>query len=344
MPEDAQYTLQHHQRPLLESKFHPPRLHASLIERERLLWRLAAIREHRLTLLCAPAGFGKTTAINQWIEHNRMNGLNRPFAWVSLEKSDNDPLRFWRYVITACQTLHDGLGHASLAQLSTERLPFEMPSLEMALMLLLNDIARLTGDDGLDLFLIIEDYHAITHPLIHETMTFFLDHLPAQLHVVTLSRSEPPLPLARWRARGDLYEIHATDLRFSRGEMSQFFQQALALPPSTLSIEALDQLETRLEGWAAGLRLLALTLQGNADQRKIESLLAFFAGDQRSLQDYFASEVLGIQSESRQDFLLRTSILSRLTGSLCDAIAERDDSNRLLEEIERAGIFLESLD
>jgi LuxR family transcriptional regulator, maltose regulon positive regulatory protein len=342
--ESVESAPQHHQRPLLESKFHPPRLHASLIERKRLLGRLAAIREHRLTLLCAPAGFGKTTAINQWIEHNRVRGMARPVAWVSLEKSDNDPLRFWRYVITACQTLHDGLGSTSLAQLAAERLPFEIPSLEMVLTLLLNDIARLADDDCLDSFLIIEDYHAITHPLIHETMAFFLDHLPAQLHVVTLSRSEPPLPLARWRARGDLYEIHAADLRFSREEVAQFFQQVLALPPSTLPTEALDQIETHLEGWAAGLRLLALTLQGNANQRKIEPLLAFFAGNQRSLQDYFASEVLGIQPESRQDFLLRTSILSHLTGSLCDAITERDDSNRLLEEIERAGLFLESLD
>ena len=331
---------QRHQVPLLEPKFHAPRLHATLVERKRLLEKLDAALEGKLTLLCAPAGFGKTTLISQWMENSRVRGQGLPVAWVSLESSDNDPMRFWRYVITACQAFHADPGYASLAQLSADLPPFEIPSLEMVLTLLLNNIARFAGS-GL---LILEDYHLITESHIHETMTFFLDHLPAQLHVVILTRSEPPLPLVRWRARGELYEMHAADLRFLQEEMANFFQQVLAFSPSILPAEALSQLETRLEGWAAGLRLLALALQGSANQQRVEHILATFAGEQRSLQGYFVTEVLSTQPVALQDFLLRTSILSRLTGSLCDAIAERHDSDRLLEDIERAGIFLEALD
>ncbi len=161
----------------------------------------------------------------------------------------------------------------------------------MVLTLLLNNIARFAGS-GL---LILEDYHLITESHIHETMTFFLDHLPAQLHVVILTRSEPPLPLVRWRARGELYEMHAADLRFLQEEMANFFQQVLAFSPSILPAEALSQLETRLEGWAAGLRLLALALQGSANQQRVEHILATFAGEQRSLQGYFVTEVLSTQ-------------------------------------------------
>jgi LuxR family maltose regulon positive regulatory protein len=295
---------QRHQVPLLEPKFHAPRLHATHVERKRLLEKLDAALQGKLTLLCAPAGFGKTTLISQWMENNRVRG------------------------------------QASLAQPSADLPPFEIPSLEMVLTLLLNNIARFASSR----LLILEDYHLITEPHIHETMTFFLDHLPAQLHVVILTRSEPPLPLVRWRARGELTEMHAADLRFSREEMANFFQRVLAFSPSILPAEAFNQLETRLEGWAAGLRLLALALQGSANQQGVEHVITTFAGEQRSFQDYFVTEVLSVQSEALQDFLLHTSILSRLTGSLCDGVAERHDSDRLLEDIERAGIFLESLD
>jgi ATP/maltotriose-dependent transcriptional regulator MalT len=331
---------QRHQVPLLEPKFHAPRLHATLVERKRLLEKLDAALQGKLTLLCAPAGFGKTTLISQWMENNRVRGQGLPVAWVSLESSDNDPMRFWRYIITACQSLHADLGQASLAQPSADLPPFEIPSLEMVLTLLLNNIARFASSR----LLILEDYHLITESHIHETMTFFLDHLPAQLHVVILTRSEPPLPLVRWRARGELAEMHAADLRFSREEMANFFQRVLAFSPSILPAEAFNQLETRLEGWAAGLRLLALALQGSANQQGVEHVITTFAGEQRSFQDYFVTEVLSVQPEALQDFLLHTSILSRLTGSLCDAVAERHESDRLLEDIERAGIFLESLD
>lgn len=330
----------HQQAPLLEPKFHPPRLHTTLVERKHLLAKLDAIRAQKLTLLCAPAGFGKTTAICQWMESRGARGRELPVAWVALESNDNDPLRFWRYVMTACRAFQVDVGQTALAQMSTELSSFAVPSLEMLLTLLLNNITRMPGS-GL---LILEDYHLITEAHIHETMAFFLEHLPAQLHVVILTRGEPPLPLARWRASGELCEIQAADLRFSREEIETFLRLIPTFPPSSLATEAFSQLETRLEGWAAGLRLLALVLQGSTQPAKIEQILATFAGEQRSLQEYFVSEVLNAQPEPWQDFLLSTSVLSRLTGSLCDAVAERQESARLLEEIERTGLFLESLD
>jgi LuxR family transcriptional regulator, maltose regulon positive regulatory protein len=328
------------QVPLLEPKLHPPRLHASLVKRKRLLEQLDAISEQKLTLLCAPAGFGKTTAISQWMEDRRARDQALPVAWVALESSDNDPLRFWRYVMAACRAFHADVGSGALAQISADLPPFAMPSLELLLTLLLNEIIQLPKS-GL---LILEDYHLITEPRIHETLTFFLDHLPAQLHVVLLTRGTPPLPLARWRARGELCEVQAADLRFSPEEIASFLHQELALSLADLPAEVPGQLETRLEGWAAGLRLLALAFKSSAQQQSIGQILATFVGEQRSLQEYFVTEVLAAQTELQQDFLLRTSILSRLTGSLCDALVEGHDSARVLDSIERAGLFLESLD
>jgi LuxR family maltose regulon positive regulatory protein len=310
-----------------------------LVTRERLLAKLDAMREQKLTLLCAPAGFGKTTLISQWMAHVGQHGPELPVAWVALEDGDNDPLRFWRYVMTACRAFHAEIGRAALAQISAELPPFEILSLEMLLTLLLNDLSRLPENS----LLILEDYHLITERHIHETMCFFLEHLPRKMHVVLLARGEPPLPLARWRARGELCEIQTADLRFSQEETASFLRQHLAVSPASLSAEALARLEVRLEGWAAGLRLLALALQGTTRQAEIEQVLAAFAGEQRSLQEYFISEVLNAQPESWRDFLLRTSVLARLSGPLCDAVAERQDSAHLLEEIERAGLFLEAL-
>lgn len=328
------------QIPLLEPKLHPPRLHTTLVEREHLLAKLDAIREQKLTLLCAPAGSGKTTALGQWMAKRDAGGQDLPVAWVALEKSDNDPLRFWRYVMTACRSFGNESGQTALAHITAALPTFALPSLEKLLTLFLNDLTRLRGS-GL---LILEDYHLITEPHIHKTLLFFLDHLPVQIHMVILTRSEPPLPLARWRVRGELGEITATDLRFSRQEAESFLRQTLAITPDILSFEALSQIERRLEGWAAGLRLLALAIQGATRLQEVERVIVTFAGGQRSLQEYFVSEVLDAQPEPWQDFLLRTSMLARLNGSLCDTVAECQGSERLLEKIERTGLFLESLD
>lgn len=329
-----------YQVPLLEARFQAPLLPTPLIERQRLLEQLNALANHKLTLITAPAGSGKTTAISQWMESVRRREPAPSVAWLSCATSDNDPRSFWRYVITACQTFHAGPGHTSLAHLEASQPPLEMPALELILTWLLNDIVRLECSG----FLILDNYHVITDPLVHETMAFFLDHLAPQLHVVILSRAEPPLALAGLRVRGDLCEIRTSDLRFSREEMGEILQKAL--PPSSLPFPShvLNRLETRLEGWAAGLRLLTLSFHGSMQQQDIERLMTTFSGEQRVFQDYFVSEVLRTQSTYWQDFLLRTSFLSCLTGSLCDEVLGRQDSHRLLEDIERAGLFLASLD
>ncbi|MBO0783335.1 MAG: transcriptional regulator, partial [Ktedonobacteraceae bacterium] len=329
------------EEPLLEPKLHAPRLQAALVARERLFARMQSGLERKLTLLCAPAGSGKTTLAGQWLNERRTHAQMLPVAWIALDNGDNDPIRFWRYVITACQRFHPGLGRALLAQLSAGlSLSFELPSLETVLTPLLNEMARV-GCSGI---LILEDYHLITEARIHETLIFFLDYLPENMHVVVLTRSEPPFPLARWRARGELCEVLAADLRFSQEESASFFQQVQISPAPTFSEEALRRLNERVEGWAAGLRLLALALQGSTREQEFESALANFTGDQRSLQEYFVMEVLNAQPETLQNFLLRTSVISRLTGSLCDAVVERHGSARLLESVERAGLFLELLD
>ena len=328
--------------PLLEPKFQPPRLQASLVARERLLVSMSAGLERKLTVLCAPAGSGKTTLTCQWLDYRRTFQSLPPLAWISLDSGDNDPLRFWRYVIAACQRFYAGAGRASLAQLLTSLTPaFELPPLDTVLTLLLNELAR-SGCVGV---LILEDYQVITEVRIHETLIFFLDHLPQGIHIVILTRSKPPFPLARWRAKGELCEVQAEDLRFSQAESAYFFQQTQNLPsPAFFSEEVLGRIDERVEGWAAGLRLLALKLQGNSRSQGLEHALAHFAGDQRSLQEYFVTEVLNVQQEPLQHFLLRTSILQRLTGSLCDALVEQGGSASLLERIEHAGLFLESLD
>jgi len=329
--------------PLLASKLHPPRLPGSLVARERLLDRLDTGLSRKLTLLTAPAGFGKTTLMGQWIA-DRAAPAGIPVAWVSLDAGDDDPVRFWRYVITACQAIHRGAGQAALAQLAAAlQPPFEPLPLETVLTFFLNDVT--TGArDGL---LVLEDYHVVTTPRIHETLAFVVDHLPPTLRLVMLTRTEPPLPLPRWRARGDLHEMQAADLRFSREETATFLRQAL---PYALSETAVAQLDARLEGWAAGLRLLALSMQGPLTPREVERHLAGLGDTQgpaqphRPILDYFVTEVLHAQSEPLQLFLLQTSMLSRLSGPLCDSVTGRSDSAALLDVMERAGLFLEALD
>ena len=352
--------------PLLESKLHPPRLPASLVARPQLSARLDAGTAQKLTLLSTPAGFGKTTAVNQWLaERNARHSqssdeaLSSPsiplVAWVALEEGDNDPVRFLRYIIAACQTFHPDLGRSALALLfSALQPPFELPPLETMLTFLLNDIVHYVSD-GL---FILDDYHVITEPTIHETMAFFIDHLPPTLHVMLLTRSEPPLPLLRWRARGEVQDIRTADLRFSPEETTAFLHQiraASSMPVLSLSKETIQHLTERLEGWAAGLRLLLLTLQGHKDQHEVEQYLAQLvsnlissgnplASPQRAIVAYFISEVLSAQSEQIQLFLLQTSVLGRLTGSLCDSMTGRKDSATLLAVVEQAGLFLESQD
>lgn len=330
---------------LLLSKLLPPRLPSSLVERSRLLRQLDAALERKITLLVAPAGFGKTTVINQWMNEHRAHGQALPIAWVSLDSSDNDLFRFWRYIIAACQTFRQDIGQTALAFLSEAlQPPFASPPLETALTLLLNDITQ-KMQRGL---LILDDYHVIDTPRIHGTLTFFLDRLPPTLSVLLTTRSEPlHLPLLRWRARGELSELHGADLRFSPEETATFIQQAF---PAPLSDATLKQLDTSLQGWVAGLRLLSLTLPGQKTSHALEQALtsldqyADLCSPYRPLLDYFVTEILNTLPERLQRFLLQTSVLSRLSGPLCAAVTGEENSTAQLEAIAQAGLFLEALD
>jgi LuxR family maltose regulon positive regulatory protein len=350
---------------LLSTKLTPPRLRPALVPRERLLARLSEGLDRKLTLLSAPAGFGKTTLATEWLnqltakrddlemtlapvpgdsadvndESRSIHHASRSFitlrdhsnvAWLSLDAGDNDPVRFWRYNITACQTFHADLGRAALALLQTS----QQLSFETLLTSLINELAGLSGK----YILVLEDYHTITSPQIHETVAFLLDHLPAALHLVIITRNDPSLPLARLRARNELNELQADDLRFSPEEIRSFFRQAIQLP---LSAEAIEHLEARTEGWVAGLRLAALALQGRQD---IEQFLITLSGSHGHILEYLVEEVLNAQPAPRQEFLLQTTFLSRLTASLCDAVTGRNDSELMLEQLERANLFLNVLD
>ncbi len=320
--------------PLLVSKLHPPRPHASHLLRERLLVLLDRSLEQKLTLLCAPAGYGKTTLVSTWIA-SRGKRIP-PVAWLSLETNDNDPIRFWHAVIAACQTFQDGMGSEALALLHPlQPSPFPRFSQEALLTVWLNELARFPGRG----ILVLEDYHVITLPEIHQGMRFFLEHLPATLHLLLLTRLDPPLPLATLRARDDLSVIGVPHLRFSLEETRTLLQQTLPFP---VEQALLEHFQERTEGWAAGLRLLALALenQGPVSAQETGQRLSLRSSDLRHLLEYLVAEVLLSQPEPLQTFLLQTSGLHRLTGSLCDAVTGRNDSASLLEQMERAHLFL----
>jgi LuxR family transcriptional regulator, maltose regulon positive regulatory protein len=342
---------------LLMPKLRPPRLHTSLISRERLLKLLDAGLEHQLILLSAPAGFGKTTLVRSWMAARDAD--LPPVAWVALDAGDNDPLRFWHYLIAACQAFQEDLGSTALTLLrAAQQPPFPQRSLEGMLTALLNELARLPGRG----ILVLEDYHVITASEIHQAMSFFIEHLPATLHLIVITRADPPLPLARLRAHGDLVELGAAQLHFTREETRAFLRQTLPFP---LEDTILDRLLARTEGWATGLRLITLALlgtnpelqrryvstatqsaaligegQGQMSAQEMEQWLSTISGSQRHILEYLVAEVLSAQAEPLQTFLLQTAGLSRLTSSLCDAVTGRDNSAFLLEQIEHANLFL----
>ncbi|QBD77731.1 hypothetical protein EPA93_17725 [Ktedonosporobacter rubrisoli] len=328
--------------PLLISRLHPPRLPLGLIERTHLFARLAAWRTYKLTLLRAPAGFGKTTLANSWLAQQQKQQAISHLAWISLQASDNDQLHFWRTIISAYQSWQGEPGKTALTRLASAfRPPFAAVPLETILALFLNDLAKQAGNS----ILVLDDYHLITEPRLHEALSFFIEHLPLQVHVVILTRNEPNLPLTRWRAQGYLQELSSQDLRFSTIETATFLELTVA---ASLSAAQLAQLDALLQGWAAGLRLLILA--GKMEQAGIERLLSGLEQQQPSnsfrqqLLDYFISEVLDAQPEALQRFLLQTSVLGRLTGSLCDTIMDGQNSSEVLETLELSGLFLEALD
>jgi LuxR family maltose regulon positive regulatory protein len=324
---------------ILRTKLLPPRLHSTAILREALLARLASDAERKVTLVVAPAGFGKTTLVNQWLRGNHAGQEpTRAVAWLSLDEDDNEAERFWRYLIAACQSVHPTIGQAALAQLEAPLpMPFAPPPLTAASMLLLNDLAGVTTPT----VIVIDDYHLMTDEAIHTTLAFFLERLPDLCHVVLIARHTPPLSLARLRAHGDLTELHADALRFTFAESEQFLAQTLPVP---LEKEAITRLWERTEGWAVGLRLAALALRNGSTPAAMNHVLNTFNGSQPAVVEYLVGDVLQAQPDNVQEFLLQTALFDTLTGSLCDAVTGGNDSAGRLAELAQRHFFLQSLE
>ncbi|WP_246852746.1 serine/threonine-protein kinase [Naasia sp. SYSU D00948] len=318
-------------RPLLETKLYLPKPHRRTVPRPRLLERLDRGTASTLTLVSAPAGFGKSTLLSAWLAAGPARPSDeRSVAWLSLDEGDNDPGRFWTYVVAALRRAVPGLGPIGAQLLEASA---SSPGPE-ALTGLLNDLAALEDD----LVLVLDDYHVIESRSVQDGMAFLLDHMPPRLHLVISSRADPPLPLARLRARGELIEVRAADLRFTDDEAAAYLTEVMGLALTAANVSALAG---RTEGWVAALQLAALSLQGRDD---LTGFIQEFAGDDRYIVDYLVEEVLQGQPDHVHAFLLQTSILSRMSGALCDAVTGRGDGRGMLEALDRANLFLIPLD
>ena len=321
--------------PLLQTKLYIPPPRPSLVSRPRLIERLNEGLDfgRKLTLISAPAGFGKTTLVSEWV-----SGCERPVAWLSLDEGDNDPTRFLAYLVAALQTVVPSIGEGALGVLQAP----QPPPIESILAVLLNEIsttqANFSTASGPGFILILDDYQVIEATPIEKALTFLLEHLPLQVHLVIVTREDPPLPLARYRVQGQLTELRAAALRFTSAEAAGFLNQAMGL---NLSAEEIAALETRTEGWIAGLQMAAISMQGHEDAA---SFINSFTGSHRFVLDYLVEEVLEQQSKSVRTFLLQTAVLNRLTSSLCDALTGRDDGQATLEMLEQANLFIVPLD
>ncbi len=315
--------------PIIKIKINPPALRRDLVSRKRLITLLSdGIRQgHRLTFVSAPAGFGKTTLVSEWIDSGDI-----PAAWISLDEGDGDPSRFLTYLIAALQTLITGVGDGVLAALQSSQ-PISAKEL---LTTLLNELSS-TEDNFI---LVLDDYHAIDSKAMEELLAFLVEHMPPQMYLVITTREDPALPLARLRARNQLTEIRAADLRFTESEAAEFLNQVMGLK---LSAEEVAVLDKRTEGWVAGLQLAALSMQGLQDSA---AFIRSFSGTHVFVLDYLLEEVLHKQPEHVQGFLLHTSILERLSGGLCDALRQDEDTSaqETLETLEHNNLFVIPLD
>ena len=315
---------------LLATKLHVPVSRPGLVSRPRLAERLDEGLGDGVVVVVAPAGYGNNVLLAEWTR-----GGARSAGWLSLDAGDNDPVRFWRHALVALEPVRPAISER-VGPLAGPPAP---PTFEPLVTALINDVvADPAADEGL---LVLDDYHLIGSEAVHDSIGFLLEHRPPQLHLVLASRSDPPLPLARLRARGELAEVRAADLRFTVGEASALLQELIAGPGRVLSDDVVAALAARTEGWAAGLQLAALSLRGQSD---VAGYVAAFSGSQRYVLDYLAEEVLERQDEPLRTFLVETSVLERLSGSLCDAVTGHTDSQALLEQADRAGLFLVPLD
>jgi len=323
---------------LLTTKLYIPPTRPELVPRPRLIEQLNQGLHKKLTLISAPAGFGKTTLVTDWLERLRLDAKNETqaenkIAWLSLDEGDNDPVRFLTYFIAALnqiEGLETTFGTGALAMLQSP----QPPPAEVILTPLINEIATIPDK----IILILDDYHLIEAQPVHDALRFLLENVPPQMHLVFATREDPQLPLARLRSQNQLTELRAADLRFTSSEATEFLNQVMGLD---LSAEDIAALENRTEGWIAGLQLAAISLQGKEDTT---NLIKSFSGSHRLVLDYLIEEVLEQQSESVQTFLLQTAILERLNGSLCDALTGQDNGQATLEMLEHANLFIVPLD
>ena len=325
--------------PFLRTKLFVPSVRANLVPRPRLIERLNQGLElgHKLTLVSAPAGFGKTTLVSEWV-----TGSDRPVTWLSPDEADNDPIRFLTYLVAALQLVKENIAERVLALLQSP----QPPPTESILTALLNEISTIPDN----FVLVLDDYHVIDAKAVDSALTFLLERMPPQMHLVITTREDPSLPLARYRVRGQLTELRVSDLRFTNSEAARFLNQVMGL---NLSAENIAALETRTEGWIAGLQLAALSMRGHKDAA---SFIQSFSGSHHFVLDYLVEEVLNQQSESVQSFLLQTSILDRLCGPLCDAVrfgktpdldphlSFSGSGQETLEYLKRANLFIVPLD
>ena len=310
---------------ILATKLYLPPPRPRVVLRPRLIERLNEGLYRKLTLISAPAGFGKTTLVSGWVA-----GCDRPAAWLSLDEGDNDPIRFLSYLVAALQTIARDIGEGVLGAVQSPH----PPPTETILTALLNEIISIEDD----FVLVLDDYHVIDARPVDDTLAFLLDHLPPQMHLIIATREDPHLPLSRLRVRGQMSELRAADLRFAASEAGEFLEGVMGL---NLSAEDIATLGDRTEGWIAGLQLAALSMRGRED---VTGFIRAFAGDNRYIVDYLVEEVLQRQPESIRGFLLQTSILDRLNGPLCDAVTGQQEGNARLEALERGNFFVVPLD
>ena len=310
---------------IIATKLYVPPSRPEIVLRPRLTERLDTHLHHKLTLISAPAGFGKTTLLSEWIASSR-----RQVAWLSLDEEESDLARFLTYLIAALQTISGNMGALVLPAL---RSPQPLP-VEAILVDLINDIAAIPDD----FILVLDDYHLVDNPAVDRALAFLLEHLPPQMHLAIITREDPNLPLARLRARDQLTELRVADLRFSPSEAAEFLNQVMGL---SLSADQMAALDSRTEGWIAGLQLAALSMKGNRD---VGGFIQVFAGDHRYIVDYLVAEVLNSRPDAIRHFLLQTSILDRLNGPLCDAVTGQPGGKAQLETLQRGNFFLIPLD
>jgi LuxR family transcriptional regulator, maltose regulon positive regulatory protein len=310
---------------MLLTKLHIPPVNQNIVFRPKLYDKLNTGLTRKLILISAPAGFGKTTLLSEWI-----NQLNIPTAWFSIDKADNDPSEFLNYIISGIQNIHKEFGLSALMLLNSPN----KPSVESIVSLLINEILCINQN----FLLVLDDFHFINNSEVLKLVTYFLEHIPENIHIVILTRSDPALSVSRLRSQNQLVELRSADLGFSANDISILFNKKLKFG---LSAEDVYSLETKTEGWIAGLQLTALTMQGRED---ISEFIQDLKGDNRYIMDYLMEEVLKIQTDDTKEFLLQTSILEQMCAPLCNAVLNRNDSQLILESLEKNNMFVIPLD